>query len=614
MVNEVTYSMLEKMAAANGRGDVEAFAKEQGFSEAQIAEMKLKEAKFGGEPDAPVDAAQFSYKKVDINGIKGLLTLYGFNNDNGNIKLSAEARKQLKEFGITGITAKDGELYAEHKDGTAYLLSNATDYDLAEVERQAANKGYISSALTAMKGAAVAVLALINPAAAGVVGTAAAAAACDKKDDVTDYKFENTNNTNINVSVKAELNSVENLVKELMEQLGVDLSAILSEITALRSDNNANQEAIIKLLDKIMKIITEGNQTLTDIKNSLVKNHKDDVQYQEKVLQMLGDIKAALAKIDSRIANAYTGIVNAIVNSGAKLENIEKLLRQINANVENLGKLVTRYGDAGLKLGNAILEAIKKLDFNTTVDLSGIEALLKQLVDGQKANGDKIDILTDLFAKASKKAIEMLACLGGQLSIIIDKLDKNSPDYTAQLNAIIKLLEQLDANNEARNQKVLDAIAKLGTDVTGDLTAILAAINALPHDKQKDYTDVLNAILDKIKEGNAQNDANFKAVLAKIHDLGINVAYGMNAILDAIKDMPDYTAKLDAILAKMDALEGKTTENGNTLVDILNAIKDLKDTINIVIEGDKIKVICNCGNCGGNKHEGIIGDLNNLLG
>ena len=91
----------------------------------------------------------------------------------------------------------------------------------------------------------------------------------------------------------------------------------------------------------------------------------------------------------------------------------------------------------------------------------------------------------------------------------------------------------------------------------------------------------------------------------------------MNAILNAIKDLPkasDFNAKLDAIIERMDNLIGKTTKNGNTLVDILNAMKELQNTINIVIEGDKIKVICNCGNCGGSKHEGIIGDLNDLLG
>ena len=129
MVEKITYSQLADIARITDK-TIEEVAKERGISEKDLADL----AKLGGTPDAPVDIA--SYKKVNINEIKGVLSVYDAKVQDGKVKLSAEAREQLKEFGVEGLVMEDGVLYAQHKDGNKYMVSNTQDFtpDFAAVE------------------------------------------------------------------------------------------------------------------------------------------------------------------------------------------------------------------------------------------------------------------------------------------------------------------------------------------------------------------------------------------------------------------------------------------------------------------------------------------------
>lgn len=487
---------------------------------------------------------------------------------------------------------------------------------------------------------------------------------CSNEDDVKEYNFVNENKNTINLTIINENSSIAELVaalNECIQGLRDDLNDIKDLIVTIitnQEKNAASFEAYAKMIldavgdnSALIKILidqmTENNDTLKGLKELITKNHEEDVQYQKKVLELLAGIKFSVDKLSADLGDYYNNIIATMVKNNVSLEKIENMIKALNKSVDNLNALITKYATEGEKLGKAILEAINKLNLNTVNSLAGIEAMLKQIIENQKISQGQIKNLTELFTKYSADTIarlntiidkmgtnstkldaiiELLAKMDANneqrtkqiiaaieklgddivvnLNTIIAKLDKSSPDYSEQLAKIIELIETLDKNNEARNQKVLEAIEKLGTDVATSLTAILQAIKDLPINEQKDYTEILNAILDKIKEGNAQNDANFKAVLAKIDELGISVSFGMNAILEAIQNMPDYTEKLNSIIEKLDAL-------GSTAKEILQAIKDHDVKITVDVTG-KVKCECNC-NCGG-PHEGIIGDLNDLLG
>ena len=126
MVDKITYSQLAKIAQEQGKNVTEVAA-ENGISEAELADMKLKDAKLGGEMEAPGDVATFSHKAVDINGTKGLVTFYDSNVQDGPITLNDAAKKELGKYGVNGLVAHDGELYAQHKDGNEYPLGNVKD-------------------------------------------------------------------------------------------------------------------------------------------------------------------------------------------------------------------------------------------------------------------------------------------------------------------------------------------------------------------------------------------------------------------------------------------------------------------------------------------------------
>ena len=429
-----------------------------------------------------------------------------------------------------------------------------------------------------------------------------------------------------------QINQIIERLDRLDNNNTAQLTAILKQLDNVIQNQNLTQQQLEVQLDAICQklkgwleqiienqidIKTNDNKNAQDILNAimLIVNSDKDINAKLKdLMAILNQIKAVGESIDTTTKDILEEIKKAkneliatlntnnqeVLNAIAKLnENDQKSLAILN----EIKNLINTYGSQGNAIAEAILIAVGKIN---STDLSGVEALLNKLVKGQKKTNDEISDLTNLFSKFS-------SATATQLNTIIAKLDKSSPNYDAQLNAIIKLLEQLDANNDTRNQKVLDAISKLGADVSGSLTAILAAIQSIPAAQQKDYSDVLNAILDKIKEGNSNNNKNFKAVLDAIAKLGVDVAYGFNTILDAIKNQPDYSAKLDAIIAKLNSIGDGVTANGNTLKDILKAIKDHDVKVTVDVTG-KVQCECNC-NCGnGGVHEGILGDLNDLLG
>lgn len=711
----------------------------QKMSESEKASQELQNSNFNGTPEGPGDIPQFSaYKKLDINGIKGILSVYDVNEQNGQLKLNNEALKQLRQFGVKGLKMEDGAVYAQHKDGNEYYIGSGSDFNIELATRS--NIDPVSFAKSVGKAA---LATLIGSAAAPILpelAGAAAFASCQKIDmgqdetqitkqkDYTDQfnqlhqdiqavlkeikgqradiaELRNDVNSGfeqLSENDKQIINDLDNIYAR-MEEIGVnidshanDVKTLLRQVNAWLETIQANQDTQIELQlahgnnfvqfvndlfeilndmslndkEKYQKILEKmqdienvninTNEKITEISEKIDKlkgkfNTFDDsaileaidklVQQGAQANAMLELIYDAMGSLDDGMKKYFGDLINAAVKNGSKIDDLKALLNAINNSVKNgtevqkqnaeailkkldelgfnvvdgmdkitqavqagnvkldtiitilndIKGLVSKYGENGNKLGNAILNAIGKINFTATVDLSGIEKLLKELGTKQDATTGEVTKLTNLFNKFS-------GTTAAQLNTIIAKMGSGS----AKLDDIINLLVAMDANQEARNQKVLAAIEKLGGDVTTDLTAILNAINSIPQAEQKDYSAALNAILDKIKEGNANNNANFKAVLDAIEKHGAKVTVGMNAILDAIKNQPDYSTKLDAILKRLDALGAKAQE-------ILEAIKDHDVKITVDVTG-KVQCECNC-NCGdGGKHEGIIGNLNDLLG
>ena len=314
-------------------------------------------------------------------------------------------------------------------------------------------------------------------------------------------------------------------------------------------------------LAKLQTIIDNQNATQATIEfqlNNLMDQMKDWFQ---QIVNNQVAIRTDNNKNAADILAAIQAIIDNKDNVDTKLDELIKLLNQIKTVSEDILTEVKKAKEeikVTLNTNNkAVLDAIAKLNDNDQKTLSVL---------------NDIKALINKYGEDGKQ-------LGEQILIAIGNISGN-----VDLTEVLKLLEKLVNGQKVTN----DGIANM-TNVLGEFKA-----------KNKEQLDVVISKLDKIN--------------ATLEKLGVDVSVGMNAILNAIKDLPDFSGKLDEIIKRMDDLNGKVTKNGNTLVEILDAIKKLQNTINIVIEGDKIKVKCNCGDCGGGKHEGIIGDLNDLLG
>ena len=393
----------------------------------------------------------------------------------------------------------------------------------------------------------------------------------------------------------------------------------LDKIMELLADIKGIGQSIDTKLDGILGKLAEALDNDQTIIASLKKLDAND----QLTNQILNQILNAIGQLGSEYKGFFSTIINQVANNNAKMDDVNAMLKVINNNVTNLNALVKKYGDQGSVLGNAILNAIKNLDFSADVDLSGIEAMLNKLVTGQGETNANITNLTDVFNKFSANTTL-------QLNTIIDKLDKSAPDYNTKLDAIIKLLEKLDANNDARNNKILAAIEKLGANICTNLNAILAKLDK----SAPDYNAKLDQIIKLLGQLDANNDARNNKILAAIDKLGVNVSADLTAILNKIGtgggQGQDYSAILEKILNKLGDIQQDNNNNFSAVlkaignIDIkpadLSWIKEHLDAILEAIKDHDVVVTVEGGSCccchkdGSPVHEGVLGDLNDLLG
>lgn len=311
--------------------------------------------------------------------------------------------------------------------------------------------------------------------------------------------------------------------------------------------------------------ITNNNQTVINLSIKLEGKSNMTAADIDKI------INAALEKFGDRIVSTLTQLFANLSEENKALN--DKILNAINSfKAENIQTL------------NKILSAIKNIE-NNGGDTSKIEALLGQILD--KLNN--MDENQKNNTLAILDAITNIKVGGGDTSGI-----------EALLN---KILNKMDDNSKA----ILDAIANIkvggGGDGTVDLSTVEAMLQKLIElvgkngdtlssiDAKMDVLNITaNAILDKLEVEFGKNDERYTNIMNILNAIKNNGGGGTGG---AGYDDSALLAKLDKVLDKLD--------------DILDAIKDHKVTVDVTG-----KVTCDC-NCGGN-HEGILGDLEDILG
>lgn len=430
------------------------------------------------------------------------------------------------------------------------------------------------------------------------------------------------------------MSEMKDLIEQVLNQVVKNGDTQVSILNKLNEIQNSNKSDGEKLAD-MLKLLGEIKVTLDGIAGDLKAHFKNDATVNKYLEQILAEAKKNNAKTDATnelLQKLYTlveklgskgdamgkEIINAIANLGldmtanfdklldavnngnVKLDDITALLQKINANV-------VKNGEDGKKLGDQILNYIAAVGFETNQNFS---KLLDAVNNGNVKLDDIKELITQLTTQVKQNG-EDGKKLGKEILDAINKLgvDMNT-NFTAVLEAINKgvagadslrdLLEKVLEKQDKNTKAIIDAIGniKVGSGGTVDLSSIEKMLAELLKQSQKNgnilsnidaKTDVIatttKSILAALNKEFGKNDERYK----NINNL-LTVIANKN---DGKGDDAKLLDKLDKILAKLD--------------EILDAIKNHKVEVDVT---GKVTCECNCGS----KHEGILGDLNNLLG
>ena len=499
--------------------------------------------------------------------------------------------------------------------------------------------GVIAAALEAGAGAAISAVAEkvgqsgIDKIAMGLFG-AVGLTSCSPDDGIggkTDIKQE----VNITITQNSKL---EDALDALLEGQKVQ-TEILQKILEREIENGMTAKEILnicggnaQLLSKILEAMTENNNLLTEVKNSINSGT-------ENIMNALVDIKGSVDNITNLIKDfpQYSTQLNEIIN-GIKTGN--KSMSDMKALIEKLLNQAVKNGDTQVNILNKLseIENSNKSDGEKLADMLKLLGDIKTILQG---------IANDL-----KTHFKNDAKVNQYLETIIKNQEGQKEEQTKTnevLQQIYTLVEKLGTKGDALGKEILNYIAAVGFEMNRNFTAVLEAIN-----KGVAGADSLRDLLEKVLD---KQDKNTKAIIDAIGNIKIGAggAVDLSSVEKMLAELLKQSQKNGDILSNIDAktdviatttksiLEalnkefGKNDErykNINNLLTviankaggngddakllekldkILQKLDEIKDAIkNHKVEVDvtgKVKCECNCGK----NHEGILGDLNDIL-
>ncbi len=400
-------------------------------------------------------------------------------------------------------------------------------------------------------------------------------------------KLEEIQNSNLNegeklIQMLELLKNIDNTTQNISEQLNTVINQInqsfgndkevqdaLNALIKLVQEGNAKQDVTNEMLNKLLEMMQNGvsKEDIKAIIEAISKNGDkiDDVNFflnkiQNQDQEFQKQVLAALADLGTSSVDALNKILEAIGGNGQKLDAITQLLAKIDNNVE-------KYGETGKELGNKILEAINQLGADIAAQLTQI----LEVINTDKDTGKNIEALLQ----------KVLTNMDGNTKAIIDAISnikiEGGGSGNVDLSSLEKMLNEL-LQLTAKNNGLLESI-------DGKMDVINLTIERAKEEileKLGQNNSNTTAILNALNEFKNISTANDKEILEK-----------MDTIINILNNIKDSAYDDSALMAKLD--------------DILAAIKDHKVTVDVTG-----KVTCEC-NCGGN-HEGIIGDLEDILG
>lgn len=369
------------------------------------------------------------------------------------------------------------------------------------------------------------------------------------------------------------------------------------------NDTGSIVDAIKQFKDLYEKISKDNNVLLGDIKGIIdgwqqkyEKECEKNDAFRKRLIELMEETLKAIQNLPVEFRPYFESLLNAVNGNGKKLSQIIALMKTLNANVNAINSTIKgatqRVLMAIQKLNcnmvggmHAILMAIikngNKLG-NIEAALGRIEAMLNKLNSLVVKYGDKgeeignailtaignLDFSHDVDLSKIEALLEKL--VNGQVTII-EKLDVNAPDYSDQLQTIITLLSKFPSTDLSKIEKLLET-AVVGIQDNGDLLRKITQQNDIVIEILKNFRQEVGTQMKGI-------DKWLELIYKKIPAGGQG---GCNI---------DF----NALMAK--------------LQEILEAIKDHDVVVTVDVTGH-----CCCTKDGEEVHEGVLGNLDGILG
>ena len=481
--------------------------------------------------------------------------------------------------------------------------------------------------------------------------------------------------TTFNTTYIVEGNEVTTNINHINE-ISIPFTDVIAAIKAMHADMNANHAEQMALLKSFALEQIKANKTLDAILNKLKELGATNDDIKAILLEVLGSVNEFKdnTNTDMKQIIDVLGTLGVDVKAIATqlTEKVPALEAKLEAILAEIKKGNTLSAENNQLLG-VIIEKLGKIDANDAAAIALLEKMLTNLytvIKNQQTGNDKlqtiinkmgivIDMLDKLTAQQKQFFIDLmdkldkfgsnediLAMLQKLLDVAVEDLknDKEmSKQQQAYYEAVLKYLDSLDVKVGKLGEQGKAALDALLEAIKNNTFEITTAINGLGKIGQ----DALNEILKAIKENTAATEENTK-VAKGTYDITVLILANMDklngkadAILEAIEniaigdvsvnvDLTDVTKLLQEILAqeklngetqnkiynKLCAFIEKYPDYSEVLQKILEKIPpehecDHSELINILLE---LKVVIEEIKDGVGNNEGILDDLNNLLG
>ena len=445
---------------------------------------------------------------------------------------------------------------------------------------------------------------------------------------------------NIQTSIQqgnTTLSDLKGFAEKLLEQAKTNNyqnDTIINILNDMKTTNSADIKDVLTVLEEIKNITTSIDDKLTTLTDTINKlgdklDNTDEIRKAlEAILDYVGESNEK-ADITNQLLEKLINMYKEDGTGGISKEDLEAIINAIAANgdkIDATNQLLAKIQNQDEKFQKAVMEALASLG-TTSVDI------LNTIVGSVEGNTEQMNQIIQLLAKIDNNiqqygeagkdlgnkilaAIKELGVdISGKLTQILNVADQdadNGKNIQTLLNKVLAKMDELDQTSKDNTKAIIDAIAniKVGEGGTVDLSSLEKMLSDLLQLTSKNNSllesidgkmDVINLTIERAKDEIlaklGENNANTQAILAKLNEF--------KNISDANSE--EILKKMDTIINVLNKIDYDDSALMAKLDDILAAIKDHNVTVDITG-----KVTCEC-NCGGN-HEGIIGDLEDILG